>query len=104
MGVVSAHATQDLDTKTVDLSAKRRVQGRWRLIHFLSVLVAEMANNQLPPCTFSATGVLEAMGVTPVKRHPLQDFRPEMGVGVCPRVGLYLELYDVIIEILMYCG
>ena len=32
-------------------------------------------------------------GVYPSKKHPVQDFRPKMGMGICPRVGLYPELY-----------
>ena len=53
MGMFSAHVAHDLDAKTVEVSAERLVQGRWRFIqvkqHFLSVLGARMANNQLPP-------------------------------------------------------
>ena len=46
--------------QTVELSAKRMMQGRWRFIQvnnntFLSVLVARMVDNHLAPCTFSTT-------------------------------------------------
>ena len=54
-----------------------------------------MVNNHLPPCTFSPTECLQWWAFTPVKKHPLQDFGPEMGVGICPRVGLYPELYGI---------
>ena len=47
-----------------------------------------MANNQLPPCTFSAMERFQWWAFTPEIRHPLQDFGLEMGVGVCPRVVL----------------
>ena len=50
MGVVSAHAARNLYAKTVELEAKRTVQGSWRFMQ-VKVLVARMANNQLPPCT-----------------------------------------------------
>ena len=96
MGVFSAHVPHDLDAKTVELSAQRMVQGRWRFIQvnsntFLSVLVARMANIWLPPCTSSTTECLQWWAFTPVKRHPLQDyFGPEMGGG-----GLYLTLYGI---------
>ena len=57
-GVFSAHAAHDLDTKTVELYAKRIMQGGWGLVqvkklYLLSVLAAKMANNQLLPFTFS---------------------------------------------------
>ena len=61
---------------------------------FPSVSVARMANNHLPSCTFSQTECLQWWAFTPVKWHPLQDVGPEMGVGACPRVGLYTELYS----------
>ena len=32
MGVLSAHVGHNLDAKTVELSAKRMVQGRWGFI------------------------------------------------------------------------
>ena len=51
-----------------------------------------MANNQLPPCMFSTTECLQWWAFTRVERHPLQEFGPEIG-GICPRVGLYPELY-----------
>ena len=51
-----------------------------------------MANNHLPPCTVTTTEWLQWWAFTPVKGHPLQDFVPEMGVGICPRVGLYPKL------------
>ena len=69
-GVFSAHAAHDFDAKTVELSAKRMVQkGRRRFIqakkqkHFLSVSVARMANNKLPPCTSKHHRVREVVGV-----------------------------------------
>ena len=40
-----------------------------------------MANNQLPPCSFSATGCLQWWAFTPVIRHLSQDLGPEMGGG-----------------------
>ena len=69
--VFSAHAAHDFDAKTVELSAKRMVQkGRRRFIqakkkhtHILSVSVARMANNKLPPCTSKHHRVREVVGV-----------------------------------------
>ena len=40
-----------------------------------------MVNNQLPPCTFSTTECFQWWAFILVKRHPLQDFGPEMGGG-----------------------
>ena len=37
-----------------------------------------MANNQLPPCTFSTAECLQWWMFTPVKIYPLYDFGPEM--------------------------
>ena len=54
-----------------------------------------MVNNQLPPFTFSTTECLQRWAFNPLKRHPMQDFGLEMVVGVCPKVGLSLEHYNI---------
>ena len=46
-----------------------------------------MANNQVPPCPFSTMAWLQLWVSTPVKRHPLQDFGPEIGGGRLPQGG-----------------
>ena len=56
--------------------------------HFLNVLVAKMANNQLPPCTFSMVECLQGWAFTPVTRHPLQDLDPTCWGGPIPRTSL----------------
>ena len=98
MHMFNAHVAHNLDTKTVKLSATRMGPGRWGFTqvkkqHFLSVSAANMANNQLSPCTFSTTECLQWWAFTPGTRHPSQDFGPKMGLGVCPKVGLYPGLY-----------
>ena len=55
--------------------------------HFLSVLLARMVNNHLPPCMFSTTEYLQWRACTLVRRHPLQYFEPEMGGGHLPQGG-----------------
>ena len=47
----------------------------------LSGLVAGIANNQFPSCTLSTTECLLWRVLTPVERHPLQEFQPEMEGG-----------------------
>ena len=79
MGEFSAHVAHDLETKTVELLAERNVARRMgvypgQTLHFLSVLAAKLANNQLPACTFSTTGHFLWWSFTLVKSHPLQDF------------------------------
>ena len=56
--------------------------------HFLNVLVAKMANNQLRPCTFSMAECLQGWAFTPVTRHPLQDLGPTYRGGPIPRTSL----------------
>ena len=87
MGVFSAHVAHDCHAKTVELSAKIIVQRRRRFIQVETTpSMARMANNQLPPCTFSTSECLQWWAFTMVNRHPLQDFGPEKGEGVYPKL------------------
>ena len=99
MKVFSAHVAHDLDAKRLNYQPKEwckadGVYPRKKKQYFLSVLVAQMAYNQLPRCTFSTTEWLQWWAFAPVPNHILQDFGPEMGAGICPIVGLYPELYS----------
>ena len=88
MEVFSAPVAHDLDTKAVELSAKRMMQGRCGF----SVLAVSMTNSA---CTFSTTECLQWWVFTPVTRHPCRTSDPKWG-GDYPRVGLYPELYGII--------
>ena len=70
----------------------------------IGIMVTKMMNNQVPPCPFSKMECLQWWAFTPVKRHPLHNFGPEIGVGVCPRVGLYPALYGICKKYLVKLG
>ena len=59
MGVLSAHVAHNLDVKRLNYQPKESckadgVYPRKKQL-FLGVLAGKMANNLLPPCTFSTT-------------------------------------------------
>ena len=92
-GVFSAHVAH----KTVELPAKDWCKAGGGLKkNFLGVLVAGMANNQLPPSLLVQWGACSSGHLPPLTRHPLQDFGPEMG-GIYPRVGVYPDLYGTLL-------
>ena len=90
MGVFSEQISHDLDAKQLNYPPKEwcKAAGVYesQKHHFPSVLTVKMANNQLPPGTFTTMERLQRWAFTPVTSHPLQDFRSKMGPGRLPRV------------------
>ena len=73
MELTSTHVAHNSDAKTVELSANWIGQGRWGFIQgkitaLSKCLVAKMANNQLPPSSFSKSECLQWWALTSVKK------------------------------------
>ena len=62
-----------------------------------------MANNQLPPCSFSTTECLQWWVFAPIRRHTLQGFESEMGVGCLPQGGPLPRTFRYTIMLSLYC-
>ena len=98
--VFSACIAHNFDTKTVELSAKRIMQGRWWFIQMKitlsKYLATKLVSNQVPPCPFSMMECLQWKVFPQYKDTLCRTLDQKLGVGICPRVSLNPKLCGMI--------